>query len=321
MSGNIITPAYFVTMESNMQAIAVDRWVDILSDPQRIYWDTLTEEKTTATREEIWQWQINQAKLRRQVDQGQRRYDDLYSWAWAMSPDDIGDNLLLKEKDIEDNRVDHVGQWISDVSGSWAYWPQETVVQLLGVGETDLCYDGEPFFSTTHPIVPGIASSGVASNLFTGKPLTFGNFTDGIAAIQNIKGPGGINRMLKPYRLLHANSNQKNALEILTATTIGDSTAEGRSGSKTNVIRQYGFDPPQNMQDHPDDGSWYIQCKVMSAPFKMPFIRLMRKAFELNTFVPLSQVELNRTKTFEYQGDARVVMGFGEWSALFKFRP
>jgi len=321
MSGNLIIPSFFVTMESNMQSIAVDRWADILSDPTRIYWDTLTEEKSTSVREEIWQWQINQAKLRRQVDQGQRRYDDLYSWAWSMSPDDIGENLVLKEKDIEDNKVDHVGQWVSDVAGSWAYWPQETLIELLGNGETDLCYDGEPFFSTSHPIIPGIATSGTASNLFTGKPLTFANFIEGVAAIQNITGPGGVNRMLKPYRLLHANSNQANALEILTAATIGDSTAAGRSGSKTNVLRQYGFDAPQNMQDHPDDGSWYLQCKVMSAPFKMPFIRLMRKAFELNTFAPLSQVELNRTKVFEYHADCRVSMGYGEWSALFKFRP
>ena len=37
MSGIIITPSYFVTMESNMQAIMVDRWVEFASDPQLSY--------------------------------------------------------------------------------------------------------------------------------------------------------------------------------------------------------------------------------------------------------------------------------------------
>lgn len=321
MSGNIITPAYFVTMEANMQSILVDRWAEFASDPMLSYWDTLTEEKTTGVREEIWQWQINQAKLRKQIDQANRRYDDLYSWAWSMEPGDIGDNLIVREKDVEDNKVEHVGQWASDIGGAWAYWPQETMIELLVNGETELCYDGEPFFSTTHPLVPGVATSGTASNLFTGKPLTFANVKNGVAAIQNIKGPGGVSRFLRPYRLLHTNSDKANALEILTAMQVGDDTAAGRSGSKTNVITQYGFDAPQCMQDHPDDGSWYLQCKVLSAPFKMPFIRLMRKALEVNTYSAVSQVELNRSKSWEYNADARVSMGYGEWSALFKFKP
>jgi hypothetical protein len=317
----IITPEYFVSLETNIQSIMVDRWAEFAADPRLSYWDSLTEEKTTATREEIWEWQINQSKLRRQVDQANRRYDDLYSWAWAMQPDDIGDNLILREKDIEDNKVDHVGQWASDVGGAWAYWPQETMIQLFAAGETELCYDGVPFFSSAHPIVPGIAGSGTFPNLFTGKPLNFANLRDGVAAIRNIKGPRGVSRFLYPYRLLHTNSNQSNALEILTALNIGDDTTAGRSGSKNNVITQYGFDAPLCMQDHPDNGEWYLQCKVLSAPFKMPFIRLMRKALEVNTFAASSQVELNRSKSWEYNADARVSMGFGEPSALFKFKP
>jgi len=321
MSGIIIAPAYFVTMESNMQAIMVDRWAEFASDPQLSYWDTLTEEKSTGVREEIWEWQINQAKLRRQVDQANRRYDDLYSWAWSMEPDDIGDNLIVREKDIEDNKVEHVGQWASDVGGAWAYWPQETAVELLVNGETELCYDGTPFFNAAHPIVPGIATSGTFPNLFPNKALTFDNLKEGVATIQNIKGPGGVSRFIRPYRLLHTNSNKSNALEILTARQIGDETGAGRSGSKTNVITQYGFDAPQNMQDHPDDGSWYLQCKVLSAPFKMPLIRLMRKALEVNTFSAVSSAELNRSKSWEYNADARVSMGYGEPTALFKFTP
>jgi len=318
--GLIITPQYFVSLETNIESIMVDRWAEFTSDPRRAYWDSLVETKTTATREEIWQWQINQAKLRRQVDQANRRYDDLYSWAWAMQPDDIGENLILREKDIEDNQVDHVGQWAADVGGAWAYWPQETLVELFTLGETELCYDGVSFFNENHPIVPGIAGSGTFPNLFPNKALNFQNVKDGVAAIKNIKGPGGVSRFLYPYRLLHTNSDQANALEILTAMQIGDETAAGRSGSKTNVITQYGFEAPLCMQDHPDDGSWYLQCKVLSAPFKMPFIRLMRKALETNTFAASSQVELNRSKTWEYHADARVSMGYGEPTALFKFK-
>ncbi len=320
-AGNITLQQFLVTMESNMQAIMVDRWADFNSDPDLAYWDLLVEDKTTAVREELFQWQINRSKLRRQHDQGNRRYDDLYNWAYGISPEDWGDNLILKEKDIEDNKVDHVGQWASDIGGAWAYWPQEALQELLAAGETEEGYDGVPFFSTTHPIIPGISTSGTASNLFTSKPLTFANFTDGVAAIQNIPGPGGVKRFLKPFRLLHGNSNKKNALEILTAMQIGDSTGDGRSGSKTNVITQYGFEAPRCMQDHPDDGSWYIQCKVLSAPFKQPFVRLMRKPLEVNTFAAVSSAELNRKKVFEYNADARVSMNFGEWSALFKFKP
>lgn len=320
-AGFIDVQQFLVTMESNMQAILVDRWADFNSDSELAYWDMLVEDKTTAVREELFQWQINRSKLRRQYDQGNRRYDDLYNWAYGISPEDWGDNLVLKEKDIEDNKVDHVGQWSSDIGGAWAYWPQETLQELLAAGETEECYDGVPFFSENHPVIPGIATSGVVSNLTTGQVLDFTNFTNAVAAIRNIPGPGGVKRFLKPFRLLHTNSDQKKALEILTALQIGDTTAEGRSGSKTNVVTQYGFEAPRCMQDHPDNGAWYIQCKVLAAPFKMPFVRLMRKPLEVNQFAAVSSAELNRKKVFEYNADARVSMNFGEWSALFKYRP
>lgn len=320
MSGNIVTPSYFVTFESNLQSLIVDRWAEFNSDSNLAYWDMLAETKTTASREELFEWQINRAKIREQIDQANRRYDDLWSWGYSISPKDYGDNIVLHEKDIEDNRVDHIGQWASDIGGYAAYFPQNALLEILAAAETQTGYDGVPFFATTHPRVPGITTGGTWSNLTAATPLSFPNFATAVANIKKILGPGNINRFLRPFRLWVPPSLEQTGLEILESKTLGDSTAAGRSGTKDNVLTRYGFEALRVMQDHPDDGSWYLQCKVLSGPFRMPFVYLVRKDWQLNTYQAASQVELNRAKKWEYNFDGRVSMNFGEPSALFKFK-
>lgn len=70
-------------------------------------------------------------------------------------------SISVKRTDFEDNDYGKYGPLFEEMGRQGEEYPDEVVFSLLKNGLTDLCYDGQPFFSVEHP-----ARNGVASNLF-----------------------------------------------------------------------------------------------------------------------------------------------------------
>ncbi len=73
--------------------------------------------------------------------------------------------VSVKRDVIEDDRYGVYSPMFARLGAAAANWPDGLVFNLLLDGETALCYDGKPFFSTAHPIKKGVT----ASNLGTAK--------------------------------------------------------------------------------------------------------------------------------------------------------
>lgn len=84
----------------------------------------------------------------------------------------------VKQTDIEDDNLGIYDPLFKEMGYAAATHPDEMVFGLLGEGTTTLCFDGQNFFDTDHPVFPEVDGTGTAdtvSNLIdpaTGNPKT-----------------------------------------------------------------------------------------------------------------------------------------------------
>lgn len=71
----------------------------------------------------------------------------------------------VKRTDIEDDAIGVYRPLMAEMGRAAAVFPDELVFELLKAGETTLCYDGQNFFDTDHPVYPNVDGTGTASTV------------------------------------------------------------------------------------------------------------------------------------------------------------
>ena len=77
----------------------------------------------------------------------------------------------IPRTDIEDDQVGLFRPMVQQAAQSAAELPDDLVFGLLKAGKTTLCYDGQNYFDTDHPVYPNVDGTGESkeqSNLTTG---------------------------------------------------------------------------------------------------------------------------------------------------------
>ena len=77
----------------------------------------------------------------------------------------------IPRTDIEDDQVGLFRPMVQQAAQSAAELPDDLVFGLLKTGKTTLCYDGQNYFDTDHPVFPNVDGTGASkeqSNITTG---------------------------------------------------------------------------------------------------------------------------------------------------------
>jgi phage major head subunit gpT-like protein len=324
-----ITPQYICTFETNVQTLVLDSWARVAKD---LFWDKFMDVKTSGTLRELFFWLVETAGIYPEGQGGNKRYDDIAAMFREIDNENSGAALELTKNEIEDNMMagaglrgmpalDYSANWARQVGGAAAYWPQQKLFELLAAAETEVGYDGVPFFSAAHPINPATGAGGTWSNLLTAKPLggvtvdvAAANLVAGIAAMRSVKMPNGKFRRLRPKWLLHDPS-----ITVAVNTLLG-AKFFGAQGSTENVITQMGIEPVCADELAVEPGAWYLGAEILPAEGG-PFIFQNREAYTLTSYTSDSQVELQRRKKFEWIFDGRNAAAYGHPYTIFKFKP
>jgi len=114
---------------------------------------------------------------------GTEKYDWLGSWPrirkWAadrvikqlsahgysVENEDWESTVAVKRKHIEDDQLGIYGPMFQELGRATAAFPDELVFPLLANGHTSLCYDGQYFFDTDHPVMVNGAETSVSNSL------------------------------------------------------------------------------------------------------------------------------------------------------------
>ncbi len=316
-----------ITTQDEMIAVMVNRYDQMMSDPELLFWDELTEDFSISTKKRVINWIQSFAVLREATGGAQRSYDDMVDAAAALTTKNYEGSLSVDQDQYEDDNLDRVAAWAQAQGDYEAIFWQDLLMEVLALGETILGYDEVPMFSTTHPVEIGVEGTETNSNLWTGYAPTVAGLTTLTKDIKgNLKTAGLKNAYVRPYRLWVNPQSEFTAIESLNAEIIGNAAASNINGSKSNVFadqqikNKYGWAGGiKLMQEHPMENSYYVECRVFGrSPFSKPFARIIRKMFEMRMYGKQDQVILGRSNKSEWHKDGRVAIIPGEPMTLHK---
>lgn len=102
---------------------------------------------------------------------GDRVFQDMKAHGYAITNKHFESSVKVNCNDIEDDNVGIYAPMMAEMGRASAVHPDELVFALLKNAHATLCYDGQNFFDTDHPVyakVDGTGQASTVSNLFAG---------------------------------------------------------------------------------------------------------------------------------------------------------
>jgi phage major head subunit gpT-like protein len=93
---------------------------------------------------------------------GDRVVKDMAAQGYQISNKLFESTVGVKRTDIEDDNVGIYSPLFSEMGRAAGSHPDEMIFALLKVGHSSLCFDGQNFFDTDHPVYPNVDGTGAA---------------------------------------------------------------------------------------------------------------------------------------------------------------
>lgn len=227
---------------------------------------------------------------------------------------DFAEGIEVGRSDIQDDRIGFYQPAIKQLGVNAAAHPDELLFGLVEEGESELCFDGQPFFSDAHPVNMDDASLGTFGNLWSkdtasgAKPLTAENFAAARAALRRMKKANGQPMVRGPLTLLVPPSMETTAAQILHSEILAPGQSFGaisNAGGSTNVLQ--GTADLVVSEYLESDTAWYLLAQ--SGPVR-PFVFVKREAAQFSEQTDPSSDAVFRSNVYRYKAFCRSGAGF-----------
>ena len=138
-------------------------------DGAKTSWDKIATKVPSSTKENTYGWLGQFPGFREWI--GDRVHKSMAEHGYSLINKHYESSVSVKRDDIEDDNIGVYAPLFSEMGRATAVFPDELVFNLLKTAETELCYDGQPFFDTDHPVFPEVDG--------TGTPTTVSNHQGG----------------------------------------------------------------------------------------------------------------------------------------------
>lgn len=263
-------------------------------------------ETTSTGRDEEYGWLGNSPKMREWL--GDRKLTKLNSFDYKLKNKDYEATLDVLRNDIDDDRLGNYKIRISDLAMQARIHPRALFFDALLAGTTDLCYDGQPFFSASHS---DSELSGTQSNIVSGTGVTLANLkTDIETVVKEMKcllddsgNPFDESEVVIGIVCNPALEQKFIELNTLSMVNNTDNGMKGRIKQITTSCRLS------------DENDWYLG-NIKPNGVK-PIIRQVRQKPMFQSLEANSENGFMR-KVYYYGIDSREVFGYGLWQRMFK---
>ncbi|WP_413190178.1 Mu-like prophage major head subunit gpT family protein [Psychrobacter sp. AT9] len=257
--------------------------------------------------QETYAWLQNMPRMRKWV--GDKVINKLSKQGYSIVNDDFEVTVEVKRNDIEDDNIGQYNNMSQQAGWSAKQLPDELTSELINQGQTSLCYDGKPFFSSTHPVtVKGEdkTMSNVHNKALSAATLADAKASFGVGRtkMRSLTDYEGRNLKVKPNLLIVGPDLEDTARTLLTA----DKLENGDQNIYKNTAELL-------VIDDLTAGTWYLEDTSM--PVKALIIQERRKP------VFVSQTDLNAPDvflraTYKFGAEARYGAGYGFWQLMLK---
>jgi len=152
----IITPALITSLRTGYSKAFQDALAATPTD-----WEQVATRVPSSNASNTYGWLNQYPKLREWV--GDRVVKNMAAQAYQVQNKLYEGTVGVKRTDIEDDNVGVYTPLFAEMGRAARAHADELVFALLAAGETTICYDGQNFFDTDHPVYPNVDGTGTAS--------------------------------------------------------------------------------------------------------------------------------------------------------------
>lgn len=336
-----VTPSFVFDLESNMRYIVENEYLR-MAQSKVLWWDKVTRVLTSGSRREIMTWILNTAHIEDQGQGGNVAFEDMVMLETEFTAKTAGKGLRLRRQQLEDldgNGVKLATDWSMQMGAQHAYWPQRQIATLIKNGETGTAYDGQNFFSATHPVNPFNPGAGTYSNLFTGATaapvdesvsldVAVKNLGKVYAQIASMKMPNGQDpRFLRPAAIICSPALYPRLLQLTSAKFIAAAAASGGgSADIEGLISNLGYGVPMQADEltgYESGTTFFVAAEQIAGSQLGALAYVDREPFSIRYYTGRGggngvDAVLDRADQLEWHTSGRNVAGYGHPFLLFK---
>ena len=190
-----ITPAAIRALRTDVHR----EWRDAFDATPVIYPELTTTVPSTSSKND-YQWMAQLPMMREWV--GSRVVQNIGGHAYSIANKLWEQTVGISRDDIEDDNLGILDPLARSFGEAARLHPDDLLVQLLVNGENALCFDGQYFFDTDHPVNSRNTAAGVYSNRHLGRPLNPANYEFVRTQMLSVKGENGRSLRVLPNILL-----------------------------------------------------------------------------------------------------------------------
>lgn len=156
----VVTPALLSALQTGFRK----EWQDAFDAARaEVQYLKIATEVPSTTASNTYGWLGDFPDFREWV--GDRVIKDMAAHGYAISNKDYESTVGVKRTDIEDDQIGIYAPMMAHMGQMSAQFPDKLVFDLLKAGGSTLCYDGQNFFDTDHPVYPGVDGTGTAATV------------------------------------------------------------------------------------------------------------------------------------------------------------
>jgi phage major head subunit gpT-like protein len=182
---------------------------------------------------------------------GERVAHKLNRYAMEAEIETYEETVEVDVDELDDDTIGSYTPHFTELGRQARLWPRDLVVAKLMAGESELCFDGQNFFDTDHPVDPSNAGAGTYSNLLSGGSTAFAEtgLQNAITAMRMIKGPDGRPMRAKSDTLIIPPQLELAARKLLNLQTLTTGGENAMAGVIKNIIV---------LDELTDPAEWYL---------------------------------------------------------------
>ena len=116
-----------------------------------VFWDKIAMKVESTSRDETYGW-LGQFPQMREWLSGEREVKSLEAFGFAITNRKFESTVGISRDDFSDGKLGLFKPMIAEMAHTARQHPDTIIFPLLAAGFTSLCYDGQYFFDTEHPV-------------------------------------------------------------------------------------------------------------------------------------------------------------------------
>lgn len=276
-------------------------------DAMETWFGNIATQVPSSGRENRYAWLDKLPVMREWV--GERQIQNAVARGYSIVNKDWELTVEVDRNDILDDNLGVYSPIVSSMGSQARLWPDYLIADMLQAGITNTCFDGQAFFSASHPKNIDDTGAGTYSNRLTTTALNAANYQTARQTMMSYAGRDGKPLNVRPNLLVVPPQLEAAGRQILNSDFVAPAAALGMNAAsvmQSNVLKGSAnlLVVPQ-LSNEP--ANWYLADTTKAVK---PMVFQLRKAPELITYVNPSDPELFRRKKFVYGVDSRGNAGY-----------